>query len=350
MTSRPAYATACWAFCAFACLTAYGEPSYQVTRRIPASTARWDYAAVDTKAHRLYVGRTGGVLSVDLQKGTVATVAPSALVHGVLPIADSDVVMSTNGEADTVTVFKGSSGQVVATIKVGKEPDAIILEPRTGLVVVTNEESHDLTLIDPVKRAVVGRIDLPGKPEYPAANGRGSVYDNIEDRNEIAEVDIANRKVVRTLALTGCDRPTGLAYDGLDDLLISVCHNGVAKFVDAKTGRIQATIEIGKVPDAVLFDATRRLIFIPCGDPGVLSVIAVRSASDIRLVQSLTTQAGSRTGALDPDTGDIYLPAGRFSAPVRAGGYPEIVAGSFSVLVVAATAGATSTEQGQHRQ
>lgn len=328
--------------CALAALRVYAAsdpPVYQVVRQFPATTARWDYAVVDSAARRLYVGRVGGVLAVDLQTGASSALAPSALVHGVLPIPDSDRVMSTNGEADSVTVFNGSTGRVLATIATGREPDAIIFEPRTGLVVTTNEESHTLTLIDPVALKPVGEIALPGKPEYPAADGRGSVYDNIESRNEIAQVDVVNRHVVRALHLPGCDRPTGLAYDGADELLISVCHNGVAEFVDAKSGHVKATIKIGNVPDAVLFDAARRLVLIPCGEPGILSVIAVNSAADIRLVQTLKTRPGSRTGALDPKTGTVYLPSAQFSAPLRAGAYPQIVPHSFSILV-AATSGA----------
>ena len=330
------------AACALAALRVHAAPdpaAYRVLRQIAATTARWDYAAVDAAAQRLYVGRVGGVLAVDLQTGTSSTLAPSALVHGVLPIPDSDRVMSTNGEANSVTVFNGTTGRVLATIATGREPDAIIFEPRTGLVVTTNEESQTLTLIDPAALKAVGEIALPGKPEYPAADGRGSVYDNIENRNEIAQIDVANRRVVRTLALPGCDRPTGLAYDGADELLISVCHNGVALFLDAKSGDIQATIKIGNVPDAVLIDAARRLVLIPCGDPGILSVIAVQRVADIHLVQTLKTRPGSRTGALDPKTGTVYLPSAQFSAPLSAGAVPQIVPYSFSVLV-AATSGA----------
>ena len=328
--------------CALVALRVHAaEPAaYHVVREIAATTARWDYAAVDSAAHRLYVGRVGGVLAIDLQTGSSSTLAPSALVHGVLPIPDSDRVMSTNGEADSVTVFNGSTGHVLATIATGREPDAIIFEPRTGLVVVTNEESQTLTLLDPVALKAVGTITLPGKPEYPAADGRGSVYDNIESRNQIVQVDVANRHVVRALRLPGCDRPTGLAYDAADELLISVCHNGVAEFVDTKSGHIQATIKIGKVPDAVLFDAQRRLVLIPCGDPGILTVIAVASAADIHLVQTLKTRPGSRTGALDPKTGTVYLPSARFSAPLHAGAYPQIVPDSFSILVAATSVAA----------
>ncbi len=317
-------------------------PLFRVMQHIAAPAALWDYAAVDDDARRLYLGRVGGVLTLNLETGAVVSaLVPSALVHGVLPIDHTGVVMSTNGEANTVTVFEGSSGRILATIAAGKEPDAIIYEPISGLVVTTNEGSHDLTLIDPRRRIAIGKIALPGKPEFPAAAGHGYIYDNIESRNEIAMINVVQRRVVRTLPLPGCDRPTGLAYDALDDLLISVCHNGVAKFVHAKSGRLAATVAIGTVPDAVLFDAKRRLVFIPCGVPGWLNVIAVRSASDIHAVQTLITQRGSRTGALDPKTGKIYLPAARFTAPTRPGVYPNIVPGSFEILVVAANPAGT---------
>lgn len=350
LTARIMGALAGGALAALQVHAASGLAAYQVVRQIAATTARWDYAAVDSAAQRLYVGRVGGVLAVDLQSGISSILAPSALVHGVLPIPDSDRVMSTNGKDNTVTVFNGTTGRVISTIATGREPDAIIFDPRTGLVITTNEESQSLTLIDPIALKAVGEIVLPGKPEYPAADGRGSIYDNIESRNEIAQVDVANRHVVRTLPLPGCDRPTGLAYDREDELLISVCHNGVAVFLDSNSGHVQATIKIGKVPDAVLFDAARRLVLIPCGDPGILSVVAVRSGVDIHLVQTLKTRPGSRTGALDPKTGTVYLPSAQFVAPLRVGAHPQIVPDSFSIMVVApAAAGDAATAPGEAR-
>jgi DNA-binding beta-propeller fold protein YncE len=316
--------------------TSVAAPTYGVVGHIALPDSRWDYGAVDTAAARLYLGRIGGVLAVDLPTGAVtATLVASALVHGVAPLG-AGLVMSTNGEADTVTLFEGATGRVLATIPAGKEPDAIVREPSTGLVITTNEGSHDLTLIDVTLRRAVGRISLPGKPEYPAAGPHGILYDNIEDRNEIAVVDIVARRVVRTIALDGCQRPTGLAYDAQDDLLISVCRNGVAKFVRATDGHDVATVPVGANPDAVLFDAARHLAFVPAGGTGTLTVLAVHGAT-VTLVQTLVTRLGSRTAVLDPTTGRLYVPAGEFEPPAGPESRPAGRAGSFELLVIGST-------------
>ncbi|HJX22735.1 MAG TPA: hypothetical protein VJ454_17190, partial [Steroidobacteraceae bacterium] len=166
---------------------------------------------MDPEAHRLYLGRIGGVLALDLSSGTVTPVlVPSALVHGVAPLGGG-LVMSTNGEANSVSLFEGISGRELATIPVGKEPDAIVREPHTGLVITTNEGSHDLSVIDPIARRLVATIRLPGTPEYAAAGADGLLFDNITDRNEVAVVNVAARRVLRTYPLRRCQSPTGLA-------------------------------------------------------------------------------------------------------------------------------------------
>jgi DNA-binding beta-propeller fold protein YncE len=146
--------------------------TFEVVNRIAVPDARWDYAAVDGESRRLYLGRFGGVLSLDLASGQITSVLiPSALVHGVLPLGGG-VVMSTNGEADSIDVFEGSSGRILARIPTGREPDAIAFEPGTGLVVTTNEGSRDLTLIDPVTGLIyipAAKFAPPAKPgDYPA--------------------------------------------------------------------------------------------------------------------------------------------------------------------------------------
>jgi hypothetical protein len=308
---------------------------YEIKGRIAAPDALWDYAAVDSGIRRLYVGRIGGVMAVDLDSQSVIPVlVSSALVHGVVPIRDTGLVASTNGEGNTVSIFEGKTGHLVATIPAGKEPDAIALEPKSGLLVVANAESADLTLIDVNRRAAVGQIAVGGKPEFLAANGEGLVYNNLANRNEVAVIDISARKIIRKLKLPGCQEPTGLAYDASDSLVISVCQNGVVKFINAKTYHEAATFTVGKGPDAVIFDAARHTAFVPSGDDGTLTVFAVNSANDIRVQQKLRTQLGTRTGALDPTTGVLYFPSAQLAPPTKPGSWPSVVPGTFAVLVV----------------
>jgi YVTN family beta-propeller protein len=319
-----------------------GAVTYEIKSRISAPDALWDYASIDPTAHRLYVGRVGGVMAVDLDSLSVTPVlVPSPYVHGVAPIPDSSLAASSNGQNDTVSVFDGNTGRVVATIPTGKNPDAIIFEPKMSLIVTANKGSQDLTLIDTHKFVSVGKIGVPGQPEFLAADGHGLVYNNITDKNEIAVVDIAARRVLRTIKLAKCHGPTGLAYDAPDELLISVCDNGIAKFINAKTGTDVATFVVGKGPDAAIFDAARHVALVPSGDSGTLTVISVRGAMDIAVTQTLHTQQGARTAALDPRTGRVYLPAGKFVPPRKPGavseadGWPSVAPGSFIILVVA---------------
>ena len=309
------------------------EPRYRVSAHIPISDARWDYGAVDPEAHRLYLGRIGGVLALDLSSGTVTPVlVPSALVHGVAPLGGG-LVMSTNGEANSVSLFEGISGRELATIPAGMEPDAIVREPHTGLVVTTNEGSHDLSVIDPIARRLVATIGLPGTPEYAAAGADGLLYDNITDRNEVAVIDVAARRVLRTYPLRRCRGPTGLAYDAPDDLLLAVCRNGAAVFLRGRDGLEVASLDVGAGPDAAMFDVARHLAFVPAGGPGSLTVFAVHGAGVSKL-QTLKTRPGSRTAILDPATGRVYIPAAQFRAATDPHARPSVVPGTFEILVI----------------
>jgi DNA-binding beta-propeller fold protein YncE len=309
--------------------------AYEIKNRISAPAAVWDYAAVDARARRLYIGRVGGVMAVDLDSLQVTPVlVASRLVHAVLPLGESGLVASTNGMANSVSLFEGKTGTLIATIPAEQHPDALILEPKSGLLVAANRESDDLTLIDVDKRASVGSIVLGGKPEFLTADGQGLVYNNISDRNEIAVVDIAAREVVRRITLSQCHGPTGLAFDERDALLISVCENGVVKFINAKTYTDAATFRGGKGSDAVIFDSARSLAFIPSADDGMLTVFAVRSVSDITVQQKLPTKVGTRTGALDATTGTLYLPTAEVRPPEKPGAWPSAVPGTFIVLVI----------------
>ena len=148
-------------------------------------------------------------------------------------------------------------------------------------------------------------------------------------------VDVASRKVVRRIRLRGCLGGTGIGYDPADDLVISVCENGVIKFIQASGGEEVASIVVGKGADAVLYDSHRRLVFVPSAESGTLSIIAVHGAKDIALLQVVATQIGTRLGAVDEATGRIYLPAAKFGPPKGPSPYPSVLPGSFEFLILA---------------
>jgi DNA-binding beta-propeller fold protein YncE len=326
-------------------VAAPSSPTYSVTSRISGSGKAWDYAVIDETSGRFYLAQQG-ITALDLKTGKLTTgLLSGKMTHGVAVLGDGTLAVD-DAATKTVTVFNGADGSIVATIPTadvnpvngGHALDAILLEPTSGLVVAINGESGLLVLIDVHQAKVAGTISIGGHPEFAVANDKGRVYVNVEGKksSEIVAVDIASRKVVQKIPLKDCEGPTGLAYDQGNDLLISVCgDNGVTKFIHAANGHEAASIKVGKGADAVMFDPRRHLAFVPSAEQGTLSVIAVRGAADIAVVQIVTTQKGSRLGAVDTTSGRVYLPAAQFGPPVPPIPYPSVLPGTFEILVVA---------------
>ena len=326
---------------------------YKIVDRIPmGSISLWDYAAIDGQTRRLLLA-TGysandGVTAYDLDSHQIVKQLPGVrMTHGIVPLGNG-VAAVADGAQHLVRFFDERTGKATASVAIGEpprpedwhNPDALLLEPKTGLLIAVNGDSGALVLIDIAHHAVAGAIKVGGRLEFASANGDGTVYVNIESKNAIAVVDVPHRKLLREIPLKGCEEPSGLAYDAAEALVISVCGNGLAKFVDPVSGVEVASLHVAKGADAIMYDAKRRVVFIAGGDDGKLSVIRVPGRHAIRLVQTLVTQPGARLGVIDPQTGKLYLPVAQndlSAPPMHFPGLPPIpatVPGSFIYLVV----------------
>jgi DNA-binding beta-propeller fold protein YncE len=314
--------------------------TYEIAQRIPASAAYWDYGSIDGERRRLYVGRVGGVLSLDLATSQVTEkLFTGTLVHGAIAIEGRHLVVASDGGASELIVYDTEANKVLSRVKVGGHPDAVAFDRESNTVVTVNKETQDLTFIDAATWTVAGSVPLAGDPEFAASDGHGTLYVNIADRAQLVAVSIAARRIKRREALRGCKKPSGMAFDMHNGLVVSVCGNGIAKFVLADGLKEVASIKVGKGADAVIFDSRRQLAFFPGGDDGILSVVAVKSSSDISKIAEVATEKGARSGAVDLDSGKIYLPAGQVVREARqqGGGWhpPAVVKDSFKILVLA---------------
>ena len=314
------------------------SPAYTIVDRIAGPDGGWDFATVDPVKGRLYVARSNAVMSVDLASGKVTPqLAPANGAHQVLVVRNGAEVVETDGKTNLTRFIDADTGTVLAEIKTGIKPDAALLDPATGTVVVMSPGDGSVSFIDPASRTLAGTVMVGGSLEVGVADGKGLVYVNVEDRNEVAILDVRARKVVGRFALTGCDGPTGIALVAGGTRLISSCANGVASVSDPATRRVEATLPIGRKPDGVLFDRRRGLAFVPTGE-GFLEIIAAATPRAIRVVGRLVTQPSAKTGALDERTGRIYLPSATVQPPVAPATRGTTQPGSFKVLVIAPSA------------
>ncbi len=307
-------------------------PRYQLVDRIAGPDGLWDYASVDAGTRHLYVGKKGGLVSLDLATPNAKPVMlfKSIVVHQALPF-DSGRLIATGGPSDQAFILDGKSGALLATIATGKDPDAVAFDRKTRRAVTFNRGDSSATVIDVDRASVVATISLPSKAEFPIGDGAGLVYVNLE--HAVAVIDVAQAKIVRTYPLGTCEDPTGLALDKRTTLLISACGNGFANIMTT-AGRQVARLKVGPEPDAAFVDERRRVAFIPSGATGTLSVISLANPHAPKVVQTLTTQPEARTGAVDPATGTVYLPVGKLLPPATGEKWPSVVPGTFQLLVV----------------
>jgi YVTN family beta-propeller protein len=323
-------ALALWLSVVFAPVPAVAQ-HYAVTARLPAGDGGWDLLSVDPVDQRLYVGRPDGVTAIDLKTGKATDkLVPGQRVHAALAIPGTHDVISTNGTTNDALLFDGRTGEVRATIPTGIKPDAAAFDPATGTVWVMNPGNGSITVVDPASAKVLATVPVGGSLELAVSDGRGRMYANVEDKNEVVVLDTKARKLVSRFPLHGCDGPTGIAYDPSSREILSACANGLA-IVSSPEGKPLASLTIGKGADGAAFDQKTHLALVPAGRDGNLTLIAL--GRNPKVVGQITTAVSARTIAIDPSTGRAYLPSAQL-APAVGNERPKPVPGTFRVLVV----------------
>jgi len=299
----------------------------------------WDYLEVDAATRRLFVSRGTHVMVVGLTDGSVVGDVPNTPgVHGIALAPELDRGFTSNGGDSTVTIFALRTLAPIATVHVtGRNPDAIVYDPATRRVFTFNGGSGDATAIDAASGAVAGTIALNGRPEFAAADGRGRVFANIEDSSVVVAIDARTLRIVSRWPLAPCEHPSGMAIDRAHERLFIGCHNRMMAVVNARSGKVIATLPIGAGVDADRFDPGTGLAFASCGD-GTLTVVHEDAPDRYRVVQTVSTERGARTMALDERTHVVYTVTARFGPPPPAGGprrRPPMIPGSFTILALA---------------
>ncbi len=305
--------------------------TYVLDKTIPLTgDGGYDYLSIDKVNNRLYVSHGTVVNVVDLATGTqVGVIENMKGVHGIAIDNKANLGFISDGRANAVVAFDIKTLKTVATIPVtASGPDAIIYDPYSDRVYTFNGESKNSSVVDPNTLKQVGTIDLGGAPEFAVSDGKGLIYNNLEDKNSLNVIDTKTLKVIKNYSLTPGGGPTGIALDEKNKRTFSVCReNKGMSVVDITTGKVVTTVPIGAGVDAVAYDPETRLIFCSNGD-GTTTIIKQESADKYSVIQTLATQNRAKTLALDTQTHKIYLSVANTVAGSR-----QAVPGSFKVLV-----------------
>jgi YVTN family beta-propeller protein len=340
MFSIPRWITACWL--GLVCGTAMGNGPYQLATEIPiGGEGGWDILTIDSAASRLYLSHATKVVVVDLGTNTVVgEIADTPGVHGFVAVPELQRGFSTNGKEAKSSVVDLKTLKTISKIDTGEGPDALVYEPHRGEVYVFNHKGNSASVIDAKTANVVATIPLGGGPEFAAADSAaGRVYCNIEDKSEVAVIDAAKHEVVAHWSVAPGTEPSGIALDAAHHRLFATCHNKLMAMLDTETGKVIATVPIGAGVDGCAFDDSTQLAFASCGD-GSTTIAKEETPDKLTVVQTLKTERGARTMALDSKTHQIYLPSAKFEpapspSPGMSPARPRIVPNTLKVLVYA---------------
>src|SRR5215831_4100164 len=268
----------------------------------------WDYLTMDSAARRLYVSHNTHVVVVDPDAGKVVGDIPDTPgVHGIALVPELNKGFVSNGRGNNVTIFDMKTLKMISQVATGMNPDDITYEPKSGRVFAFNGRSNSATVIDAKTGMVAATINLDGKPEFAVTDDKGHVYDNLEDKSEIVEIDAAKAMITKRYSLKpACEEPSGMAIDIKKRRLFSVCSNRVMAVSDPDAGKVIASPAIGAGSDGVAFDPSTGYAVSSNGD-GTLTIVEEKGGKwDV--VENVATQRGARTITLDEKTHNVYLP------------------------------------------
>lgn len=290
----------------------------------------YDYLSIDMANNHLFVSHGTAVNVIDLAtEAVIATIDNMEGVHGIAIDNSLNRGFITDGKANSIVAFDLKTFKKIKTIPLtGKGADAIMFDPFSKKVFSFNGDSDDASVVDAKSLEQVGSVALGGGPEFAVSNGKGLIYNNIEDKSTVVTIDAKTLKVINTFPLAPSGKPTGLMLDSKNKRLFSGCRTSKNVVVlDAETGKIITTLPIGSGVDAVAYDTETKLIFCSNGD-ATTTIIKQNSADSYQIVQTLKTQPRAKTLALDTKTHKIYLSCYEFEK-----GTKTPIAGTFGVLV-----------------
>jgi DNA-binding beta-propeller fold protein YncE len=331
-----------FAFAAFALLTSpspAAESQYHFVKEIAVGgEGSWDYLSVDGVGRRLYVSHGTKVVVIDLEKDqVVGEIGDTPGVHGFAVAPELGRGFSSNGRENKASIVDLKMLKTLSKTETGQNPDAILYEPSRKEVYTFNGRGKSASVLEAESGKLVATIALAGKPEFAAADPQaGRIYCNLEDKNEVAAIDSKEHKVTDSWPIAPGEEASGLAIDLEHHRLFLGCHNKLMLMMDSSSGKVVGSVPIGEGVDANAFDPGTQLAFASCGD-GTVTIAHEDGPDKLTVVQTLKTERGARTMALDLKTHKIYLSTANFEASSgqSEGGRqrPKMIPGTFKVLV-----------------
>src|SRR5579862_1404524 len=314
---------------------AQNKPSYRISASFPIMSAGgYDYLTVDQSSDKLYVSHGSQVNVLNKITGdSLGVIKTKKDVHGIALVHDQGKGYITNGSMNKVLVFDLATNKVLRYVPAGQFADGIFYDDFSKKVISCNGRSKNMTVIDPVTDSVVATIQLTGWPETAVSDGKGNIYVNNAEKGEMDVIDASTFTVIHNWSNKPGTGASGLAIDRNNMRLFATCGNKMMIVMDATNGKIITSLPTGDGADGAGFDDQLKVAYSSNGD-GTLTVVKEQTPDKFTVSENVVTKSGARTIAVDQKTHKIYLPSGSFKPVVKGSFRPQIIPGTFKILVV----------------
>jgi DNA-binding beta-propeller fold protein YncE len=292
------------------------DSNYHLAKKVTlGGEGGWDYLSADSATHRVFISRGTHIMVVDPEGKVVGDIPDVQGTHGAAIVPEFGRGFSSNGRSNSVTIFDLKTLATISEVKLpgADGPDGYLYDSGSKRVFTFNARSKDASAVDAKTGEVAGTVPLGGKPEAAQADGAGHVWVNIEDKSQLLEFDSKELKVLSTWPLPQCEEPTGMAIDLAHKRLFVGCHSQQMLVLDY-AGKVVASVPIGQGVDADAFDPSTGFAFASCGD-GTITVAHEDTPDKYTVVQTISTQRGARTMALDAANHNLYTVTSDFNPP-----------------------------------
>lgn len=297
----------------------------------------WDYLTVDQASNRLFLSHNTRVEVLDLKTHNRLDSIPNTQgVHGIAIAAKVGRGFTTNGRTNTATMFDLKTLKPISEVPTGKNPDALLYDNFSNRIFIFNHSGGSATVLEAASGKVAGTVELGGDVEAGVSDEQGTIFVNVEDKHEVVSFDAKSLKIKNRWSVAPGEEPTGLAIDRDHHRLFSVCHNKLMLVLNSDNGQIIAQVPIGGGVDGVVFDDATQLAISSNGE-GFLTLVHEDSPASFKVVQTVPTERGARTIALDPKSHHVFVTTAKLGpAPAATAENPHprpsIVPDSFMVL------------------
>ena len=329
----------------FAAMDAVPASGYSILNKFHLEgEGGWDYCALDDATGRLFVSHESQVHVMDVATGKqIGAIDDTKGVHGIAFAYDANKAYISNGKDTSVSIVDLKTLALIKKVHVtGIGPDAIVYEPFSKCVFTFNGKTNNATIIDVKTDKVKATIALGGKPEFAVSDGVGHLFDNIEDKSEVAVINTKSMKIEKSWPIAPGKEASALAIDNQDHRLFIGCHNKLMVVMDAVSGKIITSLPIGDHVDAAAFDAGKQMVYFSNGE-GTVTAIQKSGKDDYKVLENIVTQKGAKTMALSATSHHLYLPTAEYNpapAPTAENPKPKAIPkpGTFMVLDIAPAA------------